>query len=70
MKNWKARVPFAVLMSGVTTCLVSFVLVSVNMGYKPGFVLVWLRSWAIAFTMVALAILFLAPRIQKFLEKP
>ena len=60
-KEWK----FAAVMSFIATFFVSFVIVSVNLGFKPQFFLVWMRSWAIAFVMVTLAILFLAPEIRK-----
>lgn len=59
--SWK----FAIAMSIVTTFFVTIVLVGVNVGFNEQFPKVWLRSWAIAATMVALAIRFLAPVIKK-----
>jgi hypothetical protein len=60
---------FATLMSLITTFFVTLVVVLVNMGYKEGFFFVWMRSWFIAFVLVGLSILFVAPEIRKFLTK-
>lgn len=65
-------VKFAALMSFITTFLVSLVIVSVNLGLVLGwrrFLFVWMRSWVIAFAMVFVAILFLAPRIRAHTHK-
>ena len=62
--SWK----FAIAMSIVTTFFVTIVLVGVNVGFNEQFPKVWLRSWAIAATMVALAIRFLAPVIKKMTD--
>lgn len=64
----KYRIKFAFLMSSITTFFVTFVLVSINLGFKENFIFVWMRSWAIACAMVATSILFLAPQINKYLE--
>jgi Protein of unknown function (DUF2798) len=69
MKINKLDLQFALLMSSVTTFFVTFVLVAVNLGFTERFLFVWMRSWAIAATMVALSILFVAPKIRKFLTK-
>ncbi|WP_343605818.1 DUF2798 domain-containing protein [Fluviicola sp.] len=52
-------------MSFIATFFVSFVIVMVNLGFKPNFMLVWMRSWGIAFVLVTMAILFLAPQVRK-----
>jgi hypothetical protein len=65
MKNLK----FALLMSSITTLFVSLVLVVVNLGFTDDFIKVWLRTWLIAFVLVTLSILFLAPVLRKFLDK-
>jgi hypothetical protein len=61
-------VKFASLMSLFTTFFVTLVIVLVNMGFVKGFFFVWMRSWFIAFVLVALSILFVAPMIRKFLR--
>jgi hypothetical protein len=58
---------FAIIMSFITTFFVSIVIVFVNIGFNENFVFIWLRTWLIAFVLVACSILFLAPKIRKFL---
>jgi hypothetical protein len=60
---------FAVWMSLITTCFVTFVLITVNSGIHEKFLYLWLRSWFIAFVLVALSILFVAPKIKKYLNE-
>jgi hypothetical protein len=63
------EIKFASLMSFVTTLAVTLVLVSVNYGWHSGFFIVWLRSWLIAFVLVGLSILYVAPVLRKWLAK-
>jgi len=60
---------FASLMSLVTTFFVTFVIVMVNVGFTDKFFLVWMRSWLIAFVLVGLSILYIAPIIRDYLMK-
>jgi hypothetical protein len=64
-KPTREDVKFAVIMSLIATFFVSFVIVVVNLGFTSRFMLVWMRSWGIAFVLVTLAILFLAPEVRK-----
>ena len=57
-------------MSLVTTFIVTLVLVSINVGYNELFMFIWMRSWLVAFVLVGLAILFLAPVIRNYLNRP
>lgn len=61
---------FSALMSLVTTFFVTFVLVSINVGFNEFFIYIWMRSWLIAFVLVGLSILYLAPVIKSYLNKP
>ncbi|MFZ7113869.1 MAG: DUF2798 domain-containing protein [Bacteroidota bacterium] len=63
-------VKFSALMSLVTTFFVTFVLVSINVGFNEFFIYIWMRSWLIAFVLVGLSILYLAPVIKSYLNKP
>ncbi len=65
----KEDIKFAFTMSFITTFFVSLVIVSVNLGFTERFFLVWMRSWLIAFVMVVLAILFVAPLVRQFLSR-
>jgi len=62
------EIKFATLMSLITTFFVTLVLVSVNFGFKDKFVFIWMRSWFIAFILVGLSILFVAPKIRQYLN--
>jgi hypothetical protein len=63
----KWRFPMA--MSAVTTFVVTFVLVSMNYGYKENFFYYWMRSWLVASAMVAMSIRFVGPKIQQWFSK-
>jgi hypothetical protein len=41
----------------------------VNVGFTEKFFLVWMRSWLIAFVLVGLSILYVAPIIRDYLMK-
>lgn len=60
---------FALLMGIVTTGIISFTLISVNIGYTERFLKIWLKSWGIAYLVVIPAILLIGPRIQKLVDK-
>lgn len=62
------EIKFATIMSLVTTFFVTLVLVTVNLGFKDNFLFVWMRSWLIAFILVGLSILFVAPKIRQYLN--
>jgi hypothetical protein len=66
MKN---KIAFALLMGIVTTAIISFTLVSVNIGYGDTFLRIWLRSWGIAYLVVIPAILIIGPLVQKVVDR-
>jgi hypothetical protein len=61
------RFLFAVVMSGITTFVVTIVLVLVNIGWNSQFMQVWPRTWAIAFVMVGLSIYFFSPVVRRWI---
>lgn len=60
----KRKIAFSLLMGVVTTGIISFVLLALNLGFSKEFTLTWLRSWAIGYVIVIPAILLLGPRLQ------
>lgn len=64
----KQRIAFALIMGAITTCIISFTLVSLNVGFTDRFLAVWVRSWAIAFLIATLSILFVGPQVQKWIQ--
>jgi hypothetical protein len=60
----KRKIAFAMLMGIVTTGIISFVLIALNVCFSAGFPAVWLKSWSIAYLIVIPAILLIGPRLQ------
>lgn len=65
----KRKILFALLMGVVTTGIISFALLALNLGFTDGFALVWLRSWAIGYVIVIPAILLIGPRLQAQVDR-
>jgi len=66
MKN---KIAFALIMGVITTGVISFTLISINIGFNDRFLKVWLKSWGIAYIVVIPAILIFAPLIQKLVDR-
>lgn len=64
----KIKVAFALVMGIITTGIISFTLISVNVGFKPGFAGIWVKSWGMAYLIVIPVILLVGPPIQNFVE--
>lgn len=65
----KRKVAFALSMGIVTTGIISFALLSLNMGFSEGFALTWLRSWGTGYVIVIPAILLVGPRLQAQVDR-
>ena len=65
----KRRIAFSLSMGVVTTGIISFVLLALNLGPSNDFALAWLRSWAIGYVLVIPAILLLGPRLQAHVDR-
>jgi hypothetical protein len=65
----KSNLKFAVITGLVVTSYISFILVAVNAGFNNNFIFIWLRSWSIAFILAFPSLLFVAPFIQKKLNR-
>jgi hypothetical protein len=65
----KRNLAFALLMGVVTTGIISFVLIALNVGFSETFALIWLRSWAIAYVVVVPAILLIGPALQAQIDR-
>lgn len=68
-KQIKRRIAFALTMGIVTTGIVSFSLLSINLGFSEGFAATWLRSWAMGYVIVIPAILLIGPRLQAQVDR-
>ena len=60
----KQKILFALIMGLITTSIISFVLIAINVGFTDSFVMYWLRSWLVSYLLVVPSMLFIAPRVQ------
>jgi hypothetical protein len=65
----KRRIVFALVMGVITTGIVSFALLALNLGFAKGFALTWLRAWGIGYVIVIPAILLIGPRLQAQVDR-
>jgi hypothetical protein len=64
----KKKIAFAMIMGIITTGIISFSLIAINLGFAPHFAEVLLKSWAIAYCIAIPAILVIAPRVEALVE--
>ncbi len=62
------KIVFAFLMGIVTTGLVSFTVILVNLGFTETFWQIWLKSWSMAFLIVVPVILIVSPVMERFVS--
>jgi hypothetical protein len=55
-------------MGFISTGIISFTLMSINIGLTDTFLTTWIKSWGIAYLVVIPAILFIGPQIQKLVD--
>jgi Protein of unknown function (DUF2798) len=65
----KRKIAFALSMGIVTTGIVSFVLIALNLGFSDRFALVWVRSWGVGYAIAIPAILMIGPRLQAQIDR-
>lgn len=63
------KIAFALIMGAITTGVISFTLISVNLGFRENFVHIWARSWGYGYMVVIPALLIVAPRVQSLVDK-
>lgn len=66
MKN---KIALALSMGIITTGIISFSLIAINLGFTENFLKVWLKSWGMAYILVIPAILLIGPLLQKLIDK-
>jgi hypothetical protein len=65
----KKKIAFAMIMGVATTGIISFLLISVNLGYSDKFLKIWLKSWLLSYTIVIPCILVIGPVVERFVGK-
>lgn len=64
MPTLKHRLLFALIMALVTSAVVSFMVVAVNLGFPATFLAIWLKSFALAYLAVVPMIVLVGPKVQ------
>ncbi|MRX68603.1 Protein of unknown function [Flavobacterium resistens] len=64
----KQKVITAIIMGFIITGLISFTLISINIGYNEKFLFKWLKSWLIAYTIVIPIILVIGPKVASLVS--
>ena len=65
----RRKLAFSLSMGIVTTGIISFVLLALNLGFSREFALAWLRSWAVGYLIVIPAILLIGPRLKAQVDR-
>ena len=65
----KRKIAFSLSMGMVTTGIISFVILALNLGFSNEFALASVRSWAIGYVIVIPAILLIGPRLQAQVDR-
>lgn len=65
----KQKIAFALTMGIITTGLISFVLILLNIGFSDKFLKIWLKSWGLSYLIVIPTILIIGPIVQKCIDK-
>jgi hypothetical protein len=65
----KTKIAFALIMGIITTGIISFTLISINIGFTEKFLKIWIRSWGIAYLVAVPAILIIAPMIERLVKR-
>lgn len=64
----KQRIAFALIMGIITTGIISFSLIAINLGFTPQFIAIWLKSWSLSYAIVIPAILLIGPKVQLWVD--
>jgi hypothetical protein len=64
----KKKIAFAAIMGVITTGIISFSLISINIGFVANFLVIWLKSWIMAYVLVIPVILIVGPKVQLLVD--
>lgn len=65
----KKKIAFAMIMGVMTTGIISFLLISVNLGYGENFLRIWTKSWLLSYTIVIPCILIIGPFVERLVNR-
>ncbi|HKG07830.1 MAG TPA: DUF2798 domain-containing protein [Pedobacter sp.] len=64
----KHRIAAASIMGFLTTGIITFVLVTINLGFNERFFVNWCRSWLVAYVIIVPLIFLIGPKVQQFVS--
>lgn len=64
----KQRIAAAFIMGIITTGIISFTLISINVGFTEKFLARWIKSWGMAYILIVPVILFVGPKVQQLVS--
>jgi hypothetical protein len=64
----KQRIAAAFIMGIISTGIISFTLISVNVGFTENFLARWIKSWGMAYIIIVPVILFVGPKVQQLVS--
>lgn len=67
--QFKRRIVFALSMGVITTGIISFFVLALNLGFSSSFLMKWLRAWMLAYALVVPIILLVGPRVQASVDR-
>lgn len=65
----KRKIAFAFIMALLTTGIISFTVIGVNLGFINDFLHIWVKSWLIAYLIAVPCILIAGPLIEQLVQK-
>lgn len=65
----KQKIAFALIMGIVTTGIISYTLISINISWAHLNLHIWLKSWIISYLIVIPVILIISPFINKVVHR-
>ena len=63
------RITFALAMGVITTGLISFSVILMNLGLRQDFTHLWIKSWGLGYVVVIPVLLIVGPRVQRLVDK-
>lgn len=64
----KKKLAFTFIMSFITTAIISFVLIYINVGFGNRFFTSWIKAWSISYVLAFCAVIFIGPKIQSLID--
>ena len=65
----KQKIAFAMIMGTITTGIISYALISINLGPAHLHLRIWIKSWSISYLIVIPAILLISPLVDKIVQR-